>query len=174
MTSPEPESKNGWLDAGLRAAMIGVAVSAGVFVLGAAFLFDSRAALGVAVGGAFALANLWAFARMADAFLSRRGKTAPWTVFALLKLGLLFGGVLMILRSGIAAPLALLVGYGALPVGITFGTLFGPKPPEDGIEPDSGPSDDNSSERTSFADRSREDVLKASPTGPEEPPSSDS
>jgi|GEM_PF-721748 hypothetical protein len=161
-----------WLDEGVRAAMISVTASAFVLAAGGFFAFDLRTAGGVAVGGAFALANLWAFARIGEAFLSRRGKAAPWTAFAMLKLAGLFGGVWFILRSGIASPLALLVGYGALPVGITLGTLFGPKPPDDVTESDSGLPSSNSNERRSFADESREDVLKASPPRPEEPPSS--
>jgi hypothetical protein len=172
MSTPLP-SKSTWLDEGIRAAMISVTASAGVLAAGAGIAFGFRTAVGVAVGGVFALANLWAFARLGEAFLSRRGKAAPWTVFALFKLTGLFGGVWLILQSGIATPLALLVGYGALPIGITLGTLFGPKPPDDVAEPDTSSLDEESNERRSFADDSREDVLKASPPRPEEPPPSD-
>ncbi|MBK9262075.1 MAG: ATP synthase subunit I [Polyangiaceae bacterium] len=173
MSAPA-SSKSTWLDEGIRAAMISVTASALVLAAGAFVAFDVRTAGGVAVGGAFALANLWAFARIGEAFLSRRGKAAPWTAFAMLKLAGLFGGVWLILRTGIASPLSLLVGYGALPIGITLGTMFGPKPPDEVTESDSSLSDGDSNERRSFADDSREDVLKASPPGPEEPPPSKS
>lgn len=172
MSASQPP-KSTWLDEGVRAAMIAVAVSAGVLAAGAFAAFDLRTARGVGVGGAFALANLWAFARIGEAFLSRRGTAAPWTAFAMLKLAGLFGGVWLILRSGIASPMSLLVGYGALPVGITLGTLFGPKPPDDVNEPESSVPGADSHLRRSFADRSRGDVLKASPPGPEEPPPSE-
>lgn len=172
MSAPE-SSKSTWLDAGVRAAMIAVAVSASVLAAAAFVAFDARTAGGVAVGGGFALANLWAFARIGEAFLSRRGAAAPWTVFAMLKMAGLFGGVWLILRSGVASPMSLAVGYGALPIGITIGTLFGPKPPDDVNEPDSSLSGTESNLRRSFADRSRGDVLNASPPGPEEPPPSD-
>jgi len=172
MTAPQ-KPKNTWLDESIRAAMITIAGSACVLAAGAFVAFDLRTASGVAVGGAFGLANLWAFARIGDAFLSRRGAAAPWTAFAMLKLAGLFGGVWLILRSGIASPMSLLVGYAALPIGITLGTMFGPKPPDDVNEPDSSLSGTESKLRTSFADRSREDVLNASPPGPEEPPPSD-
>jgi hypothetical protein len=172
MSASQPPKKT-WLDESIRAAMITVTVSTCVLAAGALVAFDLRTAGGVAVGGMFGLANLWAFARIGDAFLSRRGATAPWTAFAMLKLAGLFGGVWLILRSGIASPLSLLVGYGALPIGITLGTLFGPKPPDDVNEPDSSLSETESNLRRSFADRSREDVLNASPPGPEEPPPSD-
>lgn len=172
MSTSQP-SKDTWPDEGTRAAMMSVACTACVLAAGAFVAFDWRTACGVGVGGAFALANLWAFARIGEAFLSRRGHAAPWTVFGMLKLAGLFGGVWLILRSGIATPLALLVGYGALPIGITLGTLFGPKPPDDVNEPESSVSATESSLRRSFADSSREDVLKASPPRPEEPPPSD-
>ena len=171
MNTSQP-SKNTWLDEGIRAAMISVLASAGILAVGALIAFDMRTARGVGVGGAFALANLWAFARIGEAFLSRRGAAAPWTAFAVLKLAGLFGGVWLILRSGIASPMSLLVGYGALPVGITLGTLFGPKPPDDVNEPESSLSGTDPHLRRSFADSSREDVLKASPPRPEEPPPS--
>ena len=172
MSAPD-SSKSTWLDAGVRAAMIAVTASAGVLAAAAFVAFDVRTAAGVAIGGAFALANLWAFARIGEAFLSRRGAVAPWTVFAMLKMAGLFGGVWLILRSGIASPMSLAVGYGALPIGITLGTLFGPKPPDDVNAPDSSLSGTESNLRRSFADRSRGDVLNASPPGPEEPPPSD-
>ena len=172
MSAPQ-SSKSTWLDEGIRAAMVSVAIVAGLLSAGAFAAFDVATARGVAVGGVFALGNLWAFARMGDAFLSRRGAAAPWTAFAVLKMGALFGGVWLILKSGVASPLALLVGYGALPIGITFGTLFGPKPPDDVNELESSLSGTESNLRRSFADRSREDVLNASPPRPEEPPPSD-
>lgn len=172
MTAPQ-SSKVSSTDEGVHAAMMAVAVTAGVLAAGAFALFDLRTAGGVAVGGAFALANLWAFARIGEAFLSRRGAAASWTAFGMLKFAGLFGGVWLILRSGMASPLSLLAGYGALPIGITFGTLFGPKPPDDVNELDSGLSGTDSNLRRSFADSSREDVLKASRPGPEEPPPSD-
>lgn len=165
--------KKTWLDESIRAAMVAVIVSASVIAAVAFVVFDVRTACGVAVGGVFALANLWAFSRIGDAFLSRRGAAAPWTAFAMLKMAGLFGGVWLILRSGIASPMSLAVGYGALPIGITLGTMFGPKPPDDVNEPDSSLSGTEANLRRSFADRSSEDVLNASPPGPEEPPPSD-
>jgi len=37
----------------------------------------------------------------------------------------------MILQSGVVSGLSLAAGYGALPLGITLGSLFGPTPPDD-------------------------------------------
>lgn len=80
-------------------------------------------AVGTAIGGALAFANLWVFARVAAGFLSAKGQSAPWAVVGAIKmLGLLFC-VYLILRRGDIAPLAFVIGYGALPIGIVFGSF---------------------------------------------------
>jgi ATP synthase I chain len=125
-------------DATMRVVIKYVAGSAAVMTVVALLSFGPRTALGVGLGGAIATVNLYAFARIVDAFLSRRGRTAPWTVIAVLKLVALLGGVWLILRSGLASGASLVVGYASLVVGMTLGTLFGPKPDD---EPPAGPSD---------------------------------
>lgn len=129
----------GGFDATMRSVLLWVAGSAVVMTLVALVAFTPRSALGVALGGAIATVNLYVFARVVDAFLSRRGHTAPWAVIAVLKLFALMGGVWLILKSGVASGVSLMIGYASLVVGITLGTLFGPKPPED--EDGSAPSD---------------------------------
>jgi len=134
--APDPQASA--FDGAMRAALISVAGAALVMTLGALAAYGARAALGVAIGGAIATANLFVFAKVGEAFISRRGRTAPWAVIAVLKLFALLGGVWLILRSQIVSPLALTFGYASLIVGITLGTLFGPKPPPD---EDAGPED---------------------------------
>jgi hypothetical protein len=131
----------GPFDGTMRAAILGVAASAAVMTVVAAVGWGSRAALGVAIGGGIATANLYVFARIGDAFIGRRGRVAPWAVIAVLKLGALLGGVYFILRSGIVSGLALTIGYASLVVGITLGTLFGPKPPEGDLDGPPGGGD---------------------------------
>jgi hypothetical protein len=114
----------------MRGAVIAVAVSGAAFALLGFALFDARVGLGVALGGALATANLAVFARLGEAFLGQRGNAAPWALVAVVKLVFLFGGVWVILKNDFVPGLALAAGYGALPVGITLGFLFGPKPPE--------------------------------------------
>ncbi|MDI1484024.1 ATP synthase subunit I [Polyangium sp. y55x31] len=157
----EDAEKPSKLDAPMRGALLGVIGTAVVLTVGAFAIGGPRFGVGVAIGGALAPVNLWVFAQVGEAFLSRRGNTAPWAVIATLKLALLLGGVWLILRSGIASGLSLIVGYGALPIGITVGTLFGPKPPED--LPQGDPK------RRSFGDAPREDVLKARPADEGDP-----
>jgi ATP synthase I chain len=117
------------------------AAIASVFFCGLCFavigfaVFGAMAGLGVLLGGLLATANLVVFARVAQAFLARRGNTAPWGVVAVLKMVLLFGGVWLILRSGAISAISLVAGYVALPFGITIASLFGPAPPESDIPP---------------------------------------
>jgi hypothetical protein len=122
----EPEGN----DAPMKAAIVSVAITGAVLALAALASYGARAALGVAVGGAIATVNLLVFARIGQAFVSQRGNSAPWAVIAVVKLIALLGGVWLILKSGVISGLALTIGYGALPIGITLGSLFGPKPPE--------------------------------------------
>lgn len=127
--SPEPPDDAG-SDATMTAAIGFVAGTAAVLAIGAAVAYDGRAALGVGIGGAIATANLWVFSKIGQAFIGRRGNSAPWAIIAVIKLIALLGGVWLILKSGVASGLSLTIGYGALPIGITLSSLFGPKPPE--------------------------------------------
>lgn len=123
----------------MRATLIAVGVS-GLLIAGASYaLFDAISALGAAIGGALATANLWVLGRVTRAFVAQK-HAAPWAVIAAVKLIALFIGVWIILKSGVIPPLALAFGYAALPIGITIGSLLGPKP-ADLPSDDAGPSD---------------------------------
>jgi hypothetical protein len=114
----------------MHAAILSVAACGAALAMGAFAFFGLGTAFGVAIGGAIATANLWLFARIGAAFLSERGR-GPWVAIAILKLVFLFGGVFLLINSGIVSGISLAFGYGALPLGITLGSLFGPKPPDD-------------------------------------------
>ena len=143
MGDPEKEPA-GLGDAPMRSAIVSVFVTGLCFGVAGFAAAGVRAGLGVTLGGLLAGLNLLVFARVGDAFVARRGNAAPWGVVALLKMGLLFGGVWLILKNGYFSPLALIAGYAALPVGITLGSLFGPKPPEsdDSATPSARPRGD--------------------------------
>jgi hypothetical protein len=87
-------------------------------------------AVGVAVGTLLATLNLIVFIRLARAFLHREGSSAPWAILGGIKLLGLFACVFVILRRGDVSPLALAVGYGSLPLGITLATLWKPEAPK--------------------------------------------
>jgi hypothetical protein len=128
---PEEPQDDGAGDAMMRASIRFVLASGlGLSIAGLAFL-GLRAGLGAAIGGALATANLWVFAQVGQAFMARKGNTVSWGVVAVLKLVVLFGGVWLILSSGVVSALSLAAGYAALPLGITIASLFGPKPPDD-------------------------------------------
>jgi hypothetical protein len=122
----------------MRSAIASVFVTGLCFGIAGFAAAGVRAGLGVTVGGLLATLNILVFARVGEAFVGRRGNAAPWGVVAVLKMGFLFGGVWLILKNGYFSPLALIAGYAALPVGITLGSLFGPKPPE--LDEDPTPS----------------------------------
>jgi hypothetical protein len=128
-TPPEHERAEpaGIGDAPMRAAIISVLGCGLCFAVAGFAFFGARAGLGVLIGAVLATLNLWVFARVAQAFVSRKGGTTPWAVVALLKLILLFGGVWLILKSGVVSGVSLAAGYAALPFGVTFASLFGPR-----------------------------------------------
>jgi hypothetical protein len=122
-------------DATMRAAIVSVFGCGLCFAVAGVALFGVRAGFGVLLGAVLATLNLWVFARVGEAFVARRGNTAPWGVIAVLKLLLLFGAVWVILKSEIVSGLSLAGGYAALPFGVTFASLFGPRPSEPSFPP---------------------------------------
>jgi hypothetical protein len=54
----------------------------------------------------------------------KRGGTA-WGLFAVVKIVVLFGGIYLLLTKGLVDPIALVVGYGVLPLGIAASSLVG-------------------------------------------------
>lgn len=115
------------LDPALVAAIKGVAVCAVILTLGALVGFDGRTALGVGLGGLLATLNLIAFILIGRGFLAQKGRSAPWAIVGGIKLLALIAVGWLIIRSGIVSALSLAAGYGALPIGITMGSLFAKK-----------------------------------------------
>ncbi len=132
MGDTKEDDGGGSQDRTLQAAVRTVAATAGVATVVSVLVANLRFGLGVLAGGAIAVANLIVLARIVQAFLGKKGNTAPWAIIAVLKLFLLLGGVWLILRSEVVSGLALVIGYMSLPVGAVIASLFGPKPPEEG------------------------------------------
>jgi hypothetical protein len=161
--SPEDKAGPVGLDPTMRMSLLSVALSAASLSIGALALAGPETGLGVAFGGSLATANLYVFARLGQAFLGQRGKTGAWAAIAVVKLVFLFGVIWIVLKSGWVSGIALAIGYGALPLGITLGGLLVrppplPDPPSDGSD---GGSDGSLSARTN-------DVVEAKPR-PAEP-----
>lgn len=137
MTEPEaPPAEAEGFDAPLRASIFAVGATGAAFALFALLGFGVRPALGVLAGGAIATANLWILAKIVMAFFARQRSAALWSVVAIVKLFALVGGVWLLVKDrdgagGLLHGLHLAMGWAALPVGITLGAIFGPKPPGD-------------------------------------------
>ncbi len=130
---PEPEknARNGSAatntssDPTVIVALISVAVLAAVLAAGAAVAYDGRAALGVGVGGLIALANLAAFVYVVRGVFSTSPYRRLWVLLGVVKVIVLFGGVWLLWDRQLVSPLAMVVGYGALPLGLTVSGLAG-------------------------------------------------
>jgi hypothetical protein len=108
-------------DDGLGRSLTAVAVAAGVLTLLAPFVIGTRAMLGVAIGGALAVANLYAITAIVRGFL--RGAGLPWGAFGALKFAALLFVVFIVLKNGWAEVTPLVLGYASLPIGIVVGQL---------------------------------------------------
>lgn len=97
----------------------------------AAFLGGALAARSVALGAIVAAANLWVITVVVRGMLGGKKSRVPWPLIAVLKMGVLFGGLYLFLKSGWVDLLPLLAGYGALPLGIVAGQLGAPRPIEE-------------------------------------------
>jgi len=116
-------------DARLRRCLAGVAIAGGVMAVGALAVADAWSAFSVAVGAVVATGNLWVLARVVHALLPRSAEgaraqsRAGWALVAALKMVGLVGGVWLLMRHGVVAPVPLMFGFGALPIGIAIGSL---------------------------------------------------
>ncbi|HNS99093.1 MAG TPA: hypothetical protein PKL73_19200 [Polyangiaceae bacterium] len=97
--------------------------------------WDWHVAVGVGVGSGLAVANLWLLKRLARAFFSRGGSSRVlWGLLGVFKFVGLMVGVGLLLRHDIVGPLPLIVGYGALPFGITLSNFLGARSQADVME----------------------------------------
>ena len=93
------------------------------FTILSAVLQGTFFAVGTLIGGVLATLNLMVFARVAAAFIEQKGRSTPWAIIGGIKLIGLFLCVYIILSRGDISAVAFIMGYGALPVGISIGTL---------------------------------------------------
>jgi hypothetical protein len=141
--SPSGRQKQGVLDARMRVSLVAVGVSGMALGALAVVFAGPAAAWSVVAGAALATANLGALARMVVAFLPARPEgydvreqTDPdplearaWRSLAMLKTVGLLLVAWGILRYRVAAPLPLLVGFGALPIGIAIAAMVSDRRP---------------------------------------------
>jgi hypothetical protein len=128
------------LDARMRTSLVAVAISGAAISAVGAGLFGLRAGASAAAGAAMAAGNLWALARVVVALLPQEGAAADgssghahkgaWTVVALVKTAGLLVAAWLVLSYRVAAPLPMLVGFVALPIGIAIGALVSDRRPQ--------------------------------------------
>jgi ATP synthase I chain len=117
-------------DPRLRAVFLVTGVTAALFAVGALATSGVRAAFSVAAGGAIAAANLYVMIRLVRGATSRSaedgdagGARAALGFATVLKMVALYGGVYLLAASGTVGVLPLMVGLGALPIGIASAAL---------------------------------------------------
>jgi len=119
------------LDPRTKTAIVGVAGTGAMLAIGAGAGWGLHAGVSVAVGSLIAVANLYGLARIVGALVGARvegdASSGMWGLLAVFKVVGLFGGVWLLLASHLVLPVALVVGWGALPIGIALGTFFDDK-----------------------------------------------
>ena len=115
----------------MRTALVGVAAFGAIFAVGAGAGWGLRAATSVIVGALVALANLYGLARILGALVGTRAEGSSdsglWGLLAFFKVLALFGGVWLLLSSRFVDGIPLVVGWGALPMGIAVSALVSDK-----------------------------------------------
>ena len=136
--APQTELQPARFDTRMRTSLRTVFLIAAVFTFFAVAFAGVRAGVSVALGGALAGGNLWLLARIVTELLptDRAGAEAQsrggWALLAVLKILGLLALAWLLMRHGIVSPLPMLVGFGALPIGIAIGSLVSDRrpPPE--------------------------------------------
>jgi ATP synthase I chain len=124
-----PAGANG-LDARMRASLWAVALIGAAMTVGALLVLGPHEAISAGIGAMIAVGNLWVLARIVSALLPPEGKNGPprggpgaWALVAALKMLGLFGLVGFLMRRELVSPLPMLVGFGALPIGIAIASI---------------------------------------------------
>jgi ATP synthase I chain len=126
-----PDSGKRALDPRMRTALVAVAAFGAMFAVGAGWGWGLRGAWSVAAGVAIAVLNLYGLARILSSMVGARsgdgGDAGLWGVLAVVKVCALFGGVWILMASHLVDALGLVVGWGALPVGIAIASFVSDK-----------------------------------------------
>jgi hypothetical protein len=120
------------MDHRLRVTFITVAAAAALLVVGAGLTAGLPCAASVMTGAVLALANLYVLARIVATIAVPPTEGAPnarlvWSVMAMGKFIVLFGGVWFLMTRHLVDPIELLVGTGCLPIGIAIGAVVSDK-----------------------------------------------
>jgi hypothetical protein len=108
---------------GIAPALWSVAIVGALLTAGGPTLLGAGSRASLALGALLAVGSLWALSRTVRGFLHPAGARSPWIALSILKFAVLFLGVLFLVRGGFAQLLPLVIGYGAMPVGIVLSQL---------------------------------------------------
>lgn len=111
-------------ESGISGVLRVVCIVGALLTLGALLMGGPRIMLAAAIGATAAVLNLWVIGRLVASFLSGHGRMS-WGFVATVKLLVLFGGMYLLVRSGVVSAIPLAIGYGALPLGIVAAQLGG-------------------------------------------------
>jgi hypothetical protein len=129
-----PRTDEAVANAQIHFVIASIAVVGLLLTLGATFGFGLRHGLGVLVGASLATLNLWSLKRIGAGIFSEAGrKRRLWGVAGALKFMALAGLMVALLALHVVQPIAFVIGYGALPIGITLGSLLGPRVAEESV-----------------------------------------
>jgi hypothetical protein len=88
------------------------------------FAVGARAGWSVALGAGIAVLNLVVLTRMVKVFLSPQRPSRGWMGLGFIKVALLAAAMYLPPKAGFADLVWMLLGFGALPLGILLGQMF--------------------------------------------------
>lgn len=109
-------------DAGLSRSFWAVGAFGVCLSLGSIAVVDEwRDTWSVAAGAGIALSNFWMTAYLVRGFVDPAAVRLPWALVGTVKLLFVLGAVYVLLQREVLNLLPMVVGFGALPLGIVFG-----------------------------------------------------
>lgn len=111
-----------------------IAVVGLLLAVGASVGWGFHTGLGVVAGATLATLNMWAFKRIGTGLFGAQGtRRRLWGVLGAVKFVVLAAVVVALVALHLVQPIALVIGYGAMPIGITIGSLLGPRVAEESV-----------------------------------------
>ena len=111
------------IDASAKVAIFAVVAFGLVMTGGAFFVSGLRMAFSVGVGSTLAASNLYLLARIVRNATGGKGP-GIWGVLGAVKVLVLVGVVWMLMKMSVVDPIGLVIGLGALPIGIFVSGAF--------------------------------------------------
>jgi ATP synthase I subunit len=99
----------------VRRVTMKTAIAVAAIALVAIWIVDGSVGLGVAIGGAIVIGNLWWLAAVATSAAKSHVHRARWAIVAAMRFGAIAVLVAVVLASGVAHPIGVVVGLAVLP-----------------------------------------------------------